>query len=196
MILGESCSVPWHCFPYAGGQKNRLVISRAAKALLSQRVHFCSQTPILQGWVGSGVCVWGIGIFPSHSARAHIFTVWNSLDLWSDQEIWEWLSHSVTFHVTLGRPLLMNPPPSLKLQLLPIPPHLSEYWDPGHKTTFKAVLFWGETWKNGNIFSLNNFMLLYYCSCCFKMLVFLINAILLSLFSQALLLKGTVLEIW
>ena len=39
------------------------------------------------------------------------------------------VSHSVTFHVTLGRLLFMHLPlpPSFKLQSLRTPPHLSAY---------------------------------------------------------------------
>lgn len=56
-------------------------------------------------------------------------TVWKSLEVWSDQETGIGVSHSVTFHVTLGRLLFVHPPlpPSFKLQSLPTSPHLSAY---------------------------------------------------------------------
>lgn len=90
--------------------------------------------------VGRGVWggVWGRSVFPLLPSHAHSCTVWKSLEVWSDQETATGVSHSVTFHVTLGRLLFMHLPlpPSFKLQSLPTPPHLSAYWNSGHKTTF------------------------------------------------------------
>lgn len=104
-------------------------------------------------------------------------------------------SHYVTFHVTSGRCLLMNSPLSFKLQVLP-PPQIPPSTEmPDIKQPFLAALFRGKASAKGTVFSLNNFLLLCYCSWCFKMLVLLINAISLCLFFPALLLKGPVLEI-